>query len=189
MNVKEISGNVDRWIAEEQLPVRAGYKAVSRFDGLYPEDQEEAEAYWDFIDWAMNREHEVLLSLPKPKVEQYCLPEPDDANSFAFGSMNFQELKGQFNSHHWRIEQIYERVKDLAQSHSAISHKEGKDNTFEKFKLLVEKEFRDRAVMLMVHFNKYPQWVNRVKLMKEVGDLNMKIKKCKDIWMEHGYET
>ena len=54
MNTLEIiDSDVDRWIEEEDLSPHGSWKVVSRFAGLYPEDPEENEAYWDFIHWAM----------------------------------------------------------------------------------------------------------------------------------------
>jgi len=57
-----ISKEVDSWIEESALPVRSNIKPIKMFDGLYPEG-DELEAYWDFIHWAMNREHQVLLAI------------------------------------------------------------------------------------------------------------------------------
>jgi hypothetical protein len=44
------------------------------------------------------------------------------------------------------VNKIYERVKDLAIAYSSISHREVKRNTYEKFKSLVESEFKDYAI-------------------------------------------
>ena len=63
MNQEQISKVVETWIAEEELPMRANLKVVRKFDGLYPEDDEEREAYWDFIHWAMTYEHRRILSV------------------------------------------------------------------------------------------------------------------------------
>ena len=64
---QEISTDVDTWIWQEDLPTRARLKPIRKFDGLYPDDPEEAEAYWDFIKWAMNAHNAVILEI---KVKQ-----------------------------------------------------------------------------------------------------------------------
>jgi len=62
---QEISTQVQNWIHEQDLPSKATMKPIKKFDGLYPEDDEERQAYWDFIHWAINKEHAVLLYIPK----------------------------------------------------------------------------------------------------------------------------
>ncbi len=63
----KISEQVQKWINEEDLPSASTLKPIGKFDGLYPEDEEEYQAYWDFIRWALTKEHAVLLYIPKPK--------------------------------------------------------------------------------------------------------------------------
>lgn len=70
MNREQISEAVDCWIDEQELPSRPGLKPIRKFDDLYPKDDEERKAYWDFMEWAMTRDFAVLLTLPKPSHEK-----------------------------------------------------------------------------------------------------------------------
>ena len=63
MNMRQaISRHVDQLICEEDLP-RGNLKPIRRFEGLYPDDPEEAEAYFDFIRWAMSQDMAPLIGL------------------------------------------------------------------------------------------------------------------------------
>jgi hypothetical protein len=81
MNKTKIRRQVEAWFREDELPPRANIKVVRKFDELYPSDPEECDAYWDFITWAMNREHQLLMSLPVPKGDKpFILYEPVEKN-------------------------------------------------------------------------------------------------------------
>lgn len=185
--LSQIGETVDSWIAEEDLPVRPFLKPIRKFDGLYPDDEEEREAYFDFMRWAMSREHLVLLCIPKPNNEtDFWQVELDEFgnNVSAFNTMDFRRLHP-FRKYNFKLKKIYEKVRDLAQTHSCISHEEGRDNIYLRFKNLVENEFRDEAVVLLDSYKKYPQWVNREKLFDRVRQLNREIRKCKQIWRSY----
>ena len=65
MNAKEISEQIDSWLEVEDLPAKAGLKRIRRFDDLYPSDEDERQAYWDFIKWSRQQEHLPLLVIRK----------------------------------------------------------------------------------------------------------------------------
>jgi len=202
-----IKRTVEIWIAEDELPTKAGLRPVSRFDNRYGYQRtdlhgveaefdnelseiEEAEAYWDFMHWAMSKEHLVLLSIPKPEAEFDFWPfEFDEKGNdmSAFNTIDFQRLQQPFNSYHYRLRKVYERVKDLAETHASISDIEGKENTFQRFKVLVENEFRDRAIELQETYKKYKVWCDKQRLMSEIENLNRQIRKCKKIWRDNAY--
>ena len=91
------------------------------------------------------------------------------------------------NGYQYRLKQIFEKVKDLAVMHSCISHREGRENTRQRYKSLVESEFRDEAVVLLDTLKKYPQWVDRKKLAIRLAKLNSNIRKCNEIWKAHAF--
>ena len=66
MNTEQnkISKQVEQWIAFQDLQKKPVLKPIRIFDGLYPEDEGERTAYFDFIHWTMTREHQVLFSMP-----------------------------------------------------------------------------------------------------------------------------
>jgi len=67
MDVKYISARVEAWIAEEELPVNGTIKPIGKFDGLYPEDPVEADAYWDWIRFHVGRADLILKSIKNPR--------------------------------------------------------------------------------------------------------------------------
>ena len=201
MKRKTTSEIVDSWIADEELPVRAGLKKIKpAFLCLFPEDERlsgkelelENQAYWDFIRWCLSIEDEVLLSIPKPEIkDDFRIPyetDEDGIMSFPFSSADFQRLLPKFNSYHYRLKKIYERVADLAQTYSCLTNESGKRNIEERFNIIINNNFRYRLRKLLKTYNNYSVWFNKHRLIEKIQDLNGKIRKCKDIWDKHAYE-
>jgi len=72
--------------------------------------------------------------------------------------------------------------------HSCISHEEGKKNVHRRFINLVENEFRNKALILLETYKKYPQLINKEKAFKRIVELNSNIGKCKNIWQKYAYQ-
>jgi len=195
MNREQISKIVDGWIDEEDLPQSPRLKVIKKFDDVYPEDwdEDEFEAYWEFIAKGLLKDYEPLLALPKPEE-----PEEDEFWPFQIDESGYDEspfTTVDFKNHHpykfnkefYRVKKVYERVKDLAIAYSSISHREGKKNTYEKFKNLVEIEFRDWAVWFKeaLKITKDPKKRRefRGKLFKQ----SCRIQKCNEIWRKYAY--
>lgn len=191
LNMNKNQTKEQELIDVEELPVHTYLQPIRVFDGLYPEDEEERQAYWDFIKWAMTREHAVLLSIPQQKNESDIWQNDLDEfgnDSSAFNTMDYQKLHpSTFNKYQYRLTKIYEKLKDLALLHSCISQPKGRENTMQRFKSLVENEFRDEAIMLVETYKKYPHLVNKEKLIERISELNRRIRKCKRIWQEYAY--
>ncbi len=73
MDSEIISKIVDSWIHEDELPVSASLK-VERTSARYfspceDMENEEAEAYWEYIRETKLMEHKTLLSIPRPEPE------------------------------------------------------------------------------------------------------------------------
>jgi len=189
---QEISNQVQNWILEEDLPPKANLKPISRFDGLYPEDEEERQAYWDFIHWAINMEHAVLLYIPKQQNEQdFWQLDLDETGTdiSAFNTVDFEKMyPHNFNKYAYKLKKIYEKVQDLALLHSSITTDEGKRNVHRRFINLIERQFRDKALMLLETYKKYPQLVNKEEVHKKIAGLNRQIKKCNQIWQQYAYQ-
>jgi len=188
MNAKEISGIVDSWIDEEELPVSAGLKPIRKYD-LYSEmDEEEIQAYFDFMEWYFCQEHLLFLDLPRLEEPDFWPVELDDFGNdiSAFNTHDYERLHP-FDRYHWKLKKAYERVKELALTHSCISQEEGRENIYQRYKNLVENEFRDEGVMLLEHYKKYKVWIDKEKLFEKIEVLNSRIRKCKKIWREYAY--
>ena len=188
MEKEQISQNVDYWIAEEDLPPRPGLKVIRGFNPYAGMDEDEIEAYLDFRSWYMSKNYALLLTIPKPIVEFDFWSEDDDSISFAYGSMDFQRQRGEFNKYQYRIRKIVERVEGLGQTFSCISDSTGRNNIRKRYEELVNFEFRDQAIELATTFNKFKAWMNRDEVMKKIKNLYHLITRCEKVWKKHAYE-
>ena len=186
-NREQISEIVDCWIDEGELPQRANLKPISKFDDIYPKDEEELEAYWDFIHWYLSQEFQVLMSIPRAAGHDrdFWEFEDNDAISFHYSSIDYQRAHP-FDKYAYKIRKIYERVADLAILQSCISDDKGKVNIAGRFEKLLNEEFRDKLFTLLENYRRYPHLINKKKLFMRVAELNSRIEKCKYIWRKHG---
>ena len=203
---QEIGIEVDAWIDEEELPSRANFRLESHANEAYkgivdpqtgewilePMDEDEIEAYTEHLHWYMTQDYHLIMSLPQTKNDNWMPPhEPDEEEtlSFPFSSGDYARLHPDtFNKAAYRIKKIYERVKDLADTYTAISHKFGKEHTRELYVNLIEKEFRDKAMMYLEAYKHNPQWVDKQECFMRIRKLNQHIRKCNEIWRKHSEE-
>lgn len=193
VSAQEINGEIDRWIAQENNPFRGGLVVLNRFSDILPADPDEREAYFDFRRWFLLRDFAPILALPKPKQGGGWLPRELDEfgnDTSAFNTMDFKRLHGDwFDKEAYAVDKVYERVKDLAQTHSILSDPEGKKNTFERYKRLVERAFQDQAKTLKHRLDAKDQRLDRFGAVKRIIKLNERIRKSKEIWAEHAFEA
>jgi hypothetical protein len=190
--MKSVDKVVDSWVSEEDLPGRAGLRVIRKFDGLYPEDEDERRAYWDFIGWFMRRDWALLECVPLKKKDGWFPPAqieeigPELVNDVShFNTVDFERNCGfRFDVVHWKHRFVLERVRDLAITYSVLSDDGGKQRTFERLKRLVDGEYRDEAVMVAEHLRRHGVWLNRARAVARIDNLNRKIKDCKRIWKE-----
>lgn len=190
--IDEVSIAVDKWIDEMDLPTSAVLKPYRKYREASPDEPGELEEWYEAVRTVFLKEHQLMLSIPKP-VEQSHKPDfwQKDLDEFgidqsAFNTMDFhREHNVKFNKHAWRINKIYERVKFLGILYSCVSHEEGRRNTFQKFKNLVELKFKDEADMLVKHLKKYPHLIDSVKTAGRITALNYHIRKCNEIWKKY----
>lgn len=203
---QEISMQVDAWIDEEELPSRANLRLESQANEAYkgivdpqtgeyilePMDEDEIEAYREHLHWFLTRDYHLIMTIQETRSDRWMQPhEPDEEEtlSFPFSSADYAKLHPDtFNKAAYRIKKIYERVKDLADTYAAVSHKIGKEHTHELYVNLIEKEFRDKAVMYLESYRQNPQWVDKQESSKRIRELNNHIRKCNEIWQKHTQE-
>lgn len=185
-NREQICEVVDSWIDEEELPSRANFKPISRFDDVYPRDDEEWQAYWDFMHWYLSQEFQILMSIPRQAGQDrdFWEFEDDDSISFHYSSIDYQRAHP-FDKYAYRIRKIYERVQDLAIRYSCISDDKGKANIAKRFENLLNDEFRNKLQTLLDNYRKYPHLMNKKKLFTRIAELNSRIQTCKNIWRKH----
>lgn len=176
-------------IVEEDLPVSPFLKPIDKKEELYKEigifNDEEKDAYWDYIHQSMAKEHEILKVIPmQEKTDRWPPIETPESLSFPFSSMDYQR-EHPFNRYHWRLEKIYEKVKGLGIDYSTASDEEGKDSILQRYKNLVDDEFKDKADFVLETYRTYPQLMDKNKVFARLADLHSKISKCKDIWNKY----
>jgi len=187
MNKRKIYIQVDRWIDEEDFPVKASLKVVRRRDPNHGLTEDEINDRNEFIRCYMLKDLGPLLLIPEEYTEEDFIVQ--DYYESAFNTYDFYRLDKPkpFNGYYYRLKQIFEKVKDLAIMHSCISHQEGRENTRQRYKSLMDNEFRDEALTLINTLKKYPQLVDRKELLTRVAKLNSNISKCDRIWKAHAF--
>lgn len=187
---EQISKEVDTWV--EETPVRGNLKPIRMFDGLYPEG-EEAEAYWDFVAWYMQRDWLPVLSIPVKDDDNWSPPiELDEHGNdiSAFNTADYKRLHGfRFNYGQYKLKETMERLYDLAQTHSCVSDERGKTHLKAVFDEIVHFEFKVKHDDIYDAMKKYPLWVNRRKAVQELAKLQGNIHQAERIWKETAYET
>jgi hypothetical protein len=167
-------------ITEEELPVRANLKVIRRNDPNHGLTEDEIQDRNEFIRCHVLKDLELLLMIPKQD------PENDffihDFQESAFNTHDFQRKLEPFNKYAYRIKKVMEKVMDLAIMHSAISSKEGRENTLKTYEALVENEFRDRLLTLAGRHKWAKDEEKRSWLKNEIAKLNRRILECKKVW-------
>ena len=193
MNKKQISEIVDSWIDEKELPVNQRLKVIRKFDDVYPEDwdEDEFEAYWDFIKRGLTKEYELLFTLPKPENECNFWPFQFDETGHDISAFTTTDFicnnPYTFNREFYKVKKVYERVKDTAIGYSSISHREGKKNMHERFRKLVEIEFQDEAFEIKKQMKHVRDRDKRRALYRTLFKLSCRIQECNEIWRKYAY--
>ena len=193
MDKKQISEIVDGWIAEEDLPPRSGLKVIRKFSDVYPEDwdDDEFEAYWEFIAKGLAKDYAPILALPKPENKCEFWPFQIDEYGYDVSPFTTSDFRYRhpykFNKELFKVKKVYERVKDLAIAYSSLTSREGKKNTYKKFRDLVESEFRDWAVRIQGALKKTKDPETRRDLRRKLFKQSCRIQKCNEIWRKYAY--
>ncbi len=185
---------VDSWLCEEDLPTKPGLRVIRKFDDLYPEDwdQDEFQAYWEFIRNGLMNDYRLLLELPKPEYRDDFIPVEldefgDDVSPF--NTCDFKRLRqNNFDKEKYAVRMVYEKVKDYATTYSSISHRQGKRNTYLRFKALVEDEFIRWARWLRQAMAKTRDPDKKREMRRRFFKIQGRIKRCNEIWEDLAYE-
>lgn len=189
MNGKLISQEVDSWIAQEEIPKHPFLKPIRQFDGLYPEDEEERQAYFDFIAWAMNIEHEVIMSIPLEKNQHnrfFIQLDGDGCDISPYNTIDYLR-DHPFDKYHYRLKKVFERVKDLAETYSCLSNKDGKINIRKRFINLVSTEFQDKAINLRQSYLNNKSRHKKETVLERIEEFNKNIRICNGIWKKYAF--
>ena len=93
MDMENIGKEVDMWIAEEDIPVRANLKPISKYDIYSDMDEDEYEAYRDFMYWYLTKDHAVLMSLPATEKTFWAI-ELDEGDAISLFIENTFKIHG-----------------------------------------------------------------------------------------------
>ena len=182
---EQVSCEVDSWIAEEELPVKAQLKVIRTNDPDFGLSQDEIDERNEFIHWYLLQEFTPLLRIPKPHHENDFFMmdcSTESAGYTAFNTHDFQDALGPFDRYGYAIKKILERVKDLAIMHSCISFPEGRENTYQRYLSLIDYEFRERLLRYSEQFQKATTDERRFTLKARIAEMNRRILDCKKIW-------
>jgi len=185
MNQRQINIHVDRWFEEEDLPVRASLKVIHRNDPDYGMTQDEIEDRNEFIRCYILSSFEALLTIPVKKFESDFFVE--DWEESAFNTEDYYRVypSSPFNRYAYRIKKILKEVEHLAILYSCISDNQGRQRTFNRYKTLVDKEFRNKAWFLIGKYRITNDPEERLELKQKISELNKRILQCKKLWEQY----
>jgi hypothetical protein len=176
---------MNNWIDENELPVRADLKVVKINDPDYRKTQDEIDDRNEFIRCYILSGFEALMTIPLQKFEDEFFIE-NWAES-AFNTEDYYRMcpKMGFNRYGFRIKKILQEVEHLAILYSCISDNQGRQRTFNRYKTLVDNEFRNKALFLIGKYRITNDSEERLELREKIGELNKRILQCKKIWEQY----
>ena len=176
---------MNNWIDENELPVRADLRVVKINDPDYRMTQDEIEDRNEFIRCYILSGFEALLTIPLQKFEGDFFIE--NWQESAFNTEDYYRMcpKIGFNRYNFRIKKILQEVQHLAILYSCISDNQGRQRTFNRYKTLVDKEFRNKALFLIGKYRITNDSEKRLELKDKISELNKRILQCKKIWEQY----
>ena len=174
MNYRQIGKNVDEWIDDMELPVRAGLKPIKRFDDvMYPmdienieeqkelRDEDEREAWIEYIHSQFGTNHQILNLIEKDKGKDFFFIELDEMGNdvSAFNTIDFhREHPDKFRKYHWMIDKLRETVKQLGIDYGIIKDENAKHRIRMKAFEIIRTEGQNHKDMLFQIWLKYAYW-------------------------------
>ena len=176
---------MNNWIDENELPVRADLQVVKINDPDYTMTQDEIEDRNEFIRCYILSGFEALLTIPVNKYESDFFIENWEESAFNTEDYYRMYPKMGFNRYSFRIKKILQEVEHLAILYSCISDNQGRQRTFNRYKTLVDNEFRNKALFLIGKYRITNDSEERLALREKISELNKRILQCKKIWEQY----
>jgi len=134
MNTVQRQALVESWVAQEQLPAMANLKPIREFDDLYPEDEDERTAYFDFLHWYITLEHQTLFSIPSNTYDGFNKIQLDERGDdiSAFNTIDYNR-KHPFNVYNWQLKKACEQTRDWAITYSVIQDSTARLKRLQRF--------------------------------------------------------
>lgn len=175
---------MDNWIDENELPVRSDLKVVNINDPDYGMTQDEIDDRNEFIRCYIQSCFEALLTIPQQKYENDFFVE--DWQESAFNTEDYYRLHPNSGYRYsFKMKDILQQVEHLAILYSCISDVQGRQRTFNRYKNLVDKEFRNKALFLAGRCRITNDSQKRMELGEKISELNKRILQCKKLWEQH----
>lgn len=174
-------------IVEEDLPVRAGLRAVRISDPDYGMTDDEIRDRNEFIRCYICQDNELLMMIPATGPDnEIFIGDYDvyDSEYSAFNTHDYQRTQRPFDKYGYAMKQIMERVKDLAILHSCISDGAGRQEIYQRYLGLVDYQFRDQLNRLAIRHRLEPDPDKRWRIKRRIMSLSRRILECKKVW-EH----
>jgi len=176
---------MNNWIDENELPVRADLQVVKINDPDYTMTQDEIEDRNEYIRCYILSGFEALLTIPVNKYESDFFIENWEESAFNTEDYYRMYPKMGFNRYSFRIKKILQEVEHLAILYSCISDNQGRQRTFNRYKTLVDKEFRNKALFLIGKYRITNDSEERLALREKISEMNKRILQCKKIWEQY----
>ena len=176
---------MNNWIDENELPVRADLQVVKINDPDYTMTQDEIEDRNEYIRCYILSGFEALLTIPVNKYESDFFIENWEESAFNTEDYYRMYPNTGFNRYSFRIKKILQEVEHLAILYSCISDNQGRQRTFNRYKTLVDKEFRNKALFLIGKYRITNDSEERLALREKISELNKRILQCKKIWEQY----
>ena len=184
-SVEQIGCTAGNWIDEKELPIKANLEVVWRNDSNYGLTEDEIHDRNEFIRCHLLSEFQLLIMIPKQdKKDDFFIADctVDNSEYSAFNTVDFQKTQRPFNKYAYAMKKIMERIKELAIMHSSISDEDGRRATYQRYEVLVDREFRHRLLTMADRHKRQPDEEKRYWMRHRIAELNRRILECKRIW-------
>jgi len=181
----DIGTAIDKWIVEEELPVREGLKVIRLNDPDYGLTEDELDERNEFIQWYLLQDYSLLLMVPKQEREtDFFIVDLDVAapGYSAFNTHDFQDGLKPFNKYRYAMKKIMERIRDLAILHSCLSSSEGRLNTHRRYEAFLEAKFRSRLARVIERCQMTDDPDRKLELKQKIAEVTRRIMESKRIW-------
>lgn len=179
---------VDNWITEEDLPASASLKVVRINSPSYGLTEDEITDRNEFIRCYLFSDFELLMMIPnQTPTTDFFFSDVDvsHAEYSAFNTVDFQRTRRPFDRYAYAMKKIMARIQDLAIIHSSTSSEDGRKHTYQRYKRLVEVEFRERLFELVAQYRNTWSLERRSAIKQKIGEINRRIMECRRVWERH----
>ena len=139
---QHISEQVDHWIRTEDLPARANLRPIRMFDELFIEDEDERQAYYEFIHHIMTRDHHILTCIPATDYSNFWPVELDESGN-DISAFNTHDFAGnhRFSLYHWKLKTACQKVRDMSITYSIITDEQARKRILNRFTTLTRSDY------------------------------------------------